>query len=512
MAHFNKSGNYILPFRFGILTQMRRYLLEITVFVCGACVMILELVGSRILAPFVGTSIVTWTSLIGIILASLSFGYFFGGRVADKNPTTNKLSQIIFFSSLAVISIIGIRLPSFYLIGALDLLTRAVVATIILFSLPSFLLGMVSPFAAKLKLDSVKKTGGVIGNLSALSTFGSIFGTFLSGFFLISNFTTTQILAGVGLMLFIISSFLVTGNKVLVIRRVFIFTLVGLALFILEKNLLPKNVFATNTQYNNVMIYETEYYKTGRVMRVMSLDGKYDSGMYLDTDELVFDYSKFYHLAEAFTPKLADVLVIGGAGYTTPKDFLKRYPQVRVDTVEIDPKLTELAKEYFQLQDDPRHQIFHEDGRTFLNRAVNEPKKYDAILIDAFKGYSMPFQLTTRESMQQVHSLLNEDGVLLANVISSIEGDSGKFLRAEFYTLRSIFPYVYVVPVTDPDKGGEVQNLMLIAAKNDLDEKKLPLELQRYWENVWQNHTIKDSPLLTDDFAPVDQYMLKTLY
>ena len=161
-----------------------KYSLELVVFLCGASIMILELVGSRLLAPFVGTSIVVWASLIGIVLAALSIGYSYGGRLADKKPSFKLLSWIIFIASLFICGISAIKLILFAVLegNSLDHGTQSVIISIILFGFPSILLGMVSPFAAKLKTESVQKVGGTIGNLYALSTVGSIAGTFLSGF------------------------------------------------------------------------------------------------------------------------------------------------------------------------------------------------------------------------------------------------------------------------------------------------------------------------------------------
>jgi spermidine synthase len=479
--------------------------------------MIIELVGSRILAPFDGTSIVTWTSLIGIILASLSLGYYVGGRWADRNPTQQKFSQIVFLSSLTVLVIVILRSPIMIFLDSIrpDIAVKAIIATITLFALPGFLLGMVSPFAAKLKLDTVKKTGGIIGNLYALSTIGSIVGTFLSGFYLIATFTVIQILLAVSFVLFLCSWLLNRGDNFSMLKRGVLFLLIFISSVLIDQIFQTSDALMLNTRYNNVMIYEMEYPPAGKNIRVMSLDGKFDSGIFLDSEELVFEYTKFYHLAEVFAPKLDRVVMIGGAGYVVPRDFLRSYPQAKVDVVEIDPALTELARQHFKLEDDSRLTIYHEDGRTFFNREASAgEKRYDAILLDAFKGYSTPFQLTTLESMQHVYNLLNEDGVMLANVITSIEGDSGKFLRAEYHTLKKVFPYVYVFPVSFPENGTEVQNIMLVGIKSFKQPNLTspnPI-LSQYLSNLWTKDISNDMGILVDDFAPVDQYMLKALY
>src|SRR3989338_3749455 len=156
--------------------KIYKYILEIAIFICGAVVMIFELVGSRVLGPYFGTSIFVWTSLIGIILGGLSLGYYFGGKIADKKPSLNILSLIIFLSAI----FIGLTnfIKNFLLIflqnNISDIRVSSVIASLILFLPASFLLGMVSPYAAKLKLDSLNTSGSIIGNLYAISTAGSI--------------------------------------------------------------------------------------------------------------------------------------------------------------------------------------------------------------------------------------------------------------------------------------------------------------------------------------------------
>ncbi|MFH1533488.1 MAG: fused MFS/spermidine synthase, partial [Nitrospirota bacterium] len=163
---------------------MKKYILEIIVFFSGAIVMVLELVGSRVLAPYVGTSILVWTSLIGIILGSLSLGYYLGGRIADKKASFRILAFILFSAAILITLTTLIKSPvlTFIQTSIRDLRTASVVATILLFTPASIALGMVSPYSVKLKLHRLEATGRTVGNLYALSTIGSIVGTFLAGF------------------------------------------------------------------------------------------------------------------------------------------------------------------------------------------------------------------------------------------------------------------------------------------------------------------------------------------
>ncbi|MEZ5148833.1 MAG: fused MFS/spermidine synthase [Bacteroidales bacterium] len=189
---------------------MKKIHLEIVVFFCGAVVMAYEIVGSRMLGPYVGTSYPVWTAIIGIILTSLSAGYYFGGKYADRIPRILILSWIILLAGLYMLLAVVIKdmLLAFLLNTVQNLNWVSILSSILLFSVPSLLLGMVSPFAARLKISSVQSSGRTVGNLYALSTFGSIIGVFLAGFFLIPTFRISIILIIFSVVLISISLFL----------------------------------------------------------------------------------------------------------------------------------------------------------------------------------------------------------------------------------------------------------------------------------------------------------------
>ncbi len=233
--------------------------------------------------------------------------------------------------------------------------------------------------------------------------------------------------------------------------------------------------------------------------------------MSLDSDRLVNEYTRYYHLVRHFVPGFASGLMIGGAGYSFPKDYLAKYPNVALDVVEIDPGVTKLAKKYFSLEDHPNLTIYHEDGRVFLNQ---NKKQYDAIFGDAFSSwYTVPYQLTTQEAVQKKYDSLSESGVVILNIISSIEGEMSDFLRAEYRTYTSVFPQVYILPVGHPHDATRIQNITLIALKN----KSLPLwvsddpEINEFLSHRWTKPIREDLPILTDDYAPVDHYIGKFL-
>jgi len=491
-----------------------KYILGITVFLSGAVVMIFELVGSRVLGPYFGTSIFVWTSLIGIILGSLSLGYYLGGKIADKRPSFNNLALVICISAAFVLITVLTKdfLLGFLRVNITEIRISSVLASIMLFLPASVFLGMVSPYAVKLKLNDLKSSGSTVGNLYALSTLGSIVGTFLAGFYLVPHFGTDNLLMILAMVLVLLA--LALFARELKKMKLFLGIVVVFGLVIIggfNDSLKSSKFIDIDTTYNRIWIYDHVDYNSGEMVKIMGINNENHSSMFLESDELVNEYTKYYHLAKHFNPDFKSTLMFGGAGYSYPKDFLVKYPEATIDVVEIDPEVTELAKKYFRLKEDPRLTIHHEDGRVYLNRTE---KKYDVIFGDAFTSrYSVPYQLTTIEAVKKEYEILNDDGIVLLNLISSMEGDRGQFLRAEYATYKAIFPQVYLFPVTDMENGDKVQNVLLVALKSDKEASFVSEDeiFSEYLQHLWLNDIPLDRPILTDDFAPVDYYIGKAI-
>lgn len=189
---------------------MKKVFLEVVVFVCGAVLMAFEILGSRMLGPSVGTSMFVWTSIIGVILLSLSLGYYWGGKIADKRPEAKPLAFIILLAAIFIVLSTLIKEPLLnFLLGMISSVKIiAILSSLLLFSIPSVLLGMVSPYAARIKIKSVEKSGATAGYLYAISTVGSILGVFLTGFYLIPSFRLSKILILLSVILIFVSIFL----------------------------------------------------------------------------------------------------------------------------------------------------------------------------------------------------------------------------------------------------------------------------------------------------------------
>ncbi|MBW6440503.1 fused MFS/spermidine synthase [Patescibacteria group bacterium] len=487
--------------------------LYLIVFTTGAVIMVMELIGSRILAPILGTSIFIWTSLIGIVLGSMSLGYYLGGKAADKNPSIQNFSLIIFISGLLMFVIIIIKNPVLEFSLFFGIKYGAIVAATLLFALPSIMLGMVSPYAARMAMIKIESSGSTIGNLYAISTFGSIFGTFLAGFYLIPTFGSINILYGLSLILFLVSAYSFYEKAIFIRMFVFFFLFFCVAFI---SNATETNIYIADedSEYSNITVYDRAD-QNGKTMRIMSVESFFDSAMYLESDDLVFEYTKYFQLDKFFKKDINRVAMFGGAAYSVPKDFIRRNENGIIDVVEIDSKTTELAKKYFRLSlESGRINVFHEDARIFINRNSKDNKnKYDVIYNDAFSSTcSAPFQLTTREALENISSTLKPGGIYMVNVISSLSGEKSIFFRSEYKTIQEIFENVYVFPVSSvsESESENVQNIIVIAVKGDIDirevlkkgESKQEKEmLNHLWNNPIETEKLN---IFTDDYAPVN--------
>ncbi len=489
-----------------------RFILELTVFVCGALVMIYEIIGSRLLSPYIGASTYVWTSLIGVILAALSLGYWLGGKIADRKPDLIILALVIFLAGglVSVTILLKDLILSFIAQSPFGLEVKSVLAAILLFAPASVLLGFVTPYAIKLKMSSLEDSGKTVGRLYALSTVGSIFGTFLAGFVLIPFVGSVRTLYLIGGMLIGLSILLAPFALTKLNVGVLILFVSGISASELNIYYLRQThgLHDFDTEYSRVQIFETTELKSNRPIRAIATDPYFiQSGMFLDSDELAFEYAEYYHLIRHFKPGFQNALMIGGAGYSFPKDFLLKYPDAKIEVVEIDPQMTAIAKEFFRLEENPRLNIIHEDGRIFLNRA--EANQFDAVLMDAFGSlFSVPFQLTTLEAVREISRVLKDDGVVIFNLGAALKGDSSKFLQAEFKTYRQIFPHVYLFKINADYTDEQLQNLIIVASKN---KNAAPLtsddaEIANLLTHLYDKNINAEIEILTDDLAPVEYY------
>ena len=493
--------------------------LQIASFFCGAAVMVLELTGSRLVAPFFGTSLIVWTALIGIMMTSLCIGNWFGGFMADQRPEGRVLGRILMLSALvvALTAFCGNAALTALSELPLNLYASSVLASLVIFTPASLLLGMTSPFITRLAMRSVSSSGATVGRLSALNSAGSILGTFLGGFVLISLFPSGVILMILASTLAFLSVLVYTASWLGALTLAIAF---GGAAYAARMYGLP---FAPageqiDTAYNHISIIE-RLTQDGRHVRIMYTDpmGGAQSLMFMDNPaELVSDYTKFYDLAFHYKPDTKKILMLGGGGYCVPTHVLSER-SVSFDVVELDPGITEASRRYFELKDSPDLRIFHEDARTFINRAARDGLgPYDAVFMDVFGSwYSIPFQMATLEAAYRIKNIMAPDGVLIANIISALHGPRSGVFHGIYAAFSRVFPRMMIFPASAPDARYVYaqQNLMLVALKSDVppavpsapDDHFAGLLVHQWLEPFTPDPNV---PAFTDAFAPVERYAL----
>lgn len=469
----------------------RQYRYEIIAGVGGAVVMILELVGARMVAPFFGTSIYVWTAMIGVILGALSLGYWYGGILADRRANDRVLMRIIFIAALSIYLCVIVQEALLNAIAGVrvDVRISTVLAAICLFAPAAILLGVVSPYVAKLRISSLKTSGQSIGRLYAAGTFGSIIGTFLAGYWLIGWFGNKTL--GFSLVVVLIALSFAAHLRDWPIRRIALLVLALLG--VVSPAASSFGVVADiDSAYSRYIIKDTDESYPRRLLTTDPFSMQ--SAQYIEDPKiLALDYTeRFMSVAAALKPNKA--LVIGGGAYTFPDALAGSFPRARVDTVEIDPKLTDIAAQYFHFQPQSNSRIYHEDGRVFLNRAPQD--RYDIVFLDAFSSLTPPYQLTTREATAGVRRTMATDGVAVANVIASHDDSYGKAMAA---TYREIFTYVDIYPVHPDTPDVERQNLIVVMT--DVAAKRQRVRAALSAAPV----DITSGMILTDDFAPIEQ-------
>ncbi|MDR1377096.1 MAG: fused MFS/spermidine synthase [Synergistaceae bacterium] len=499
--------------------------LEISSFICGAAVMVLEMAGSRVVAPYMGTSLVVWTSLIGVIMASLSAGYWLGGVAADLRPDQKILARIVLVAAFSTGFLALFANPILTLLSRIrNPYIASILAALLLFALPSLLLGMVSPFIVRLAMRDVGSSGETVGRFSALSSAGSILGTFLGGFVLISIFASGTILLLVAATLAFVAWLLYHSawKKAMVICAGFLLLAAGTKVWGMPMMPLGDHI---DTRYNHIWVAEQTRPNGRRARYLMTAAVREGAQSIIYTDspsELASDYTKFYDLAFYYNPGVKNILMLGGGGYCVPRYLAatrlddQRLPTFSMDIVEIDPGITSTARKYFFLQDSPGLTIYHEDARAFLNRAARERQgSYDAVFADVFGSwYSIPFHLTTVEAAQAMSDLLAPGGVLISNVISSLYGPRSGVLHGIYAALSQVFPRVLIFPAWNADRAfaQQRQNIMIVALKSEDDMPILPPynpEISRLLSHRWPELFIPTIPAFTDAFAPVERHALR---
>jgi spermidine synthase len=507
-----------------------------------------------VMAPYFGNSLFVWGALIGVVLAGLSVGYWVGGVVADRWATTPVLVGVLGLSALLVLAIPFVDGWILEQVVSWNPGPRMnpVVATIAIFGAPSVVLGTVSPIAVKLLARSLERLGRTAGRLFAVSTAGSIAGTFATAFFLIPELGTDQLIATLAVVL------LLAAAAVALVERLVLASVLSLvvaaASFGAVVSLAPDQggIVAASQLQNWSPVYrqratedrsgaptegqegyELRYAKDSRYHRIavvddtdsryLRFDSSFQSGMYLDDPyKTRFEYSDYLHLGLTYNADARSVLFIGLGGGSGPKRMWRDFPAVRFDAVELDPDVVDVAYRFFELPRDERLNVEVEDGRRYL---VQNEGPWDVIVVDAFYSDSIPFHLATREFLELARSRLAPGGVVVTNIIGSTGGSDSRLLRSMLRTYRTVFPTVAVHPVRvegDTNLGG-IRNVIFVAGEGAAPSTQFLIER---WNEVRRQAPgapdlttairdradrpipTNDVPVLTDDYAPTDALLL----
>jgi spermidine synthase len=531
------------------------------VFLSGAVLLGVEIAASRVLAPTFGSSLYVWGALIGVVLTGLAVGYWLGGTLADRWP-----SLYLFVGAIALGAGLVLLIPvvdSWVLeqVVAWDPGPRLdpLVASIVLFGPMSVVLASVSPIAVRLAARDIARLGRTAGRLFAISTAGSIAGTFATSFWLVPEYGTDQVLA-FGAVVLLAAAAVVSLLERLWLPGAGLAMAAGAAVLAVgalapettgtvlagsaarnwsplyrerevhtPRKLDPAEVGlggegftvreARDTRYHRLLVVEDDE------SRYLRFDSSFQSGMYLDDPfRTRFSYSDYLQLGLAYDPSATNVLVIGLGGAAVQKRVWRDFRDIRVTTVELDPDVVDAAHRWFAFPSDRRLPVVVDDGRRFLQRT---DERFDVIMVDAFYSDGVPFHLTTLEFVRLLRDRLEPGGVVATNVIGAITGGSSQITRALWKTYASVFPTVELHPVYEGPadrRSDDIRNVILVAT-----ERAAPstARLAASWEETrraraprapdlraavrdrWSRDVVTaDVPLLTDGYAPTDALLI----
>lgn len=521
----------------------QHWLLIVLVFVAGAVSLAVELSASRLLAPYFGTSLFVWANLIGLVLLYLTVGYYLGGRLADRYPRPIVLYGLTAVASLLVglIPVISRPILSWSLTSfasySVSVFYGSLVSVLLLFAIPMILLGCVSPFAIRLSVEQVGKAGRTAGQLYAISTAGSILGTFLPVLVLIPNIGTyrTFLVFATALLLVSIIGLVATRTpssttpnapkgKLNTKRELFSLLLLlplALSLIGLQGPIKPPS----GTNGGGILLAEREsaynyiqVVKAGNETQLILNEGLGVHSIYNPNQILTYGPWDYFLIAPYFNKppftmnQLRNAAIIGLGGGTIPRELSAVYGNIPIDGVEIDGEIVKLGRQYFRMNE-PNLRTIVQDGRYFLSTTSQQ---YDLIGIDAYQQPYVPFQLTTTEFFRGVKQRLSPSGVVVAN--AGRTSSDFRLVEALAQTMHTVFPSVYIINTE------RFSNSVIIGTNT-------PTTLDNFFTNTEQltnpflqsiarasmlygnmRTEQKAIPYFTDDKAPVEQLIDQIIF
>ena len=472
------------------------------VFLAGIGSMAAEMCASRLLAPYYGSSTVVWANIIGLILASLSLGYWIGGRVADRHPSPRLLAKLVLAAAAWVAAIPFVARPLLELSvrGIETVSTGTVVgsfaASLALFAPPVVILGMVTPFAIRLATTGVADAGRVAGRVFALSTLGSLIGTFGPALITIPLIGTQRTLLLAAAILALAASPLLGRKAVLGFAGAALI----LGLFAIPPGVVkavPGLLLEEESRYQFIHVIQSGPERWLSLNEGLAIHSLWRADTVLTGGE----WDAFLTAPPLLGRPAAKVAILGNAGGTTARAFGVYYPDAQIDGVELDPAVSAAGRRYFGLSENAKLTVYDADARPFLQAS---DERYDLIFIDAYRQPYVPFYLATQEFFRLCRERLTPGGVVVLNV-STVPGDD-RLAQAVAGTLATEFPQVmtwqalrfnqFVFGFAEPLSPAVVTD-RLLTAPSDL------LPLTRLLSRQIRSASPSQQPW-TDDRAPVE--------
>ncbi len=496
-----------LPANTPLTPGLRRYL-YLTASITGAAIMIVEILGAKMLAPYLGTSHFVWTAQIAVTLVALACGYYAGGRWVDRAPQLGRLYLAIAGAAMYLCFSVWLCEPVSYYCLEFDLAPGSLMASMFLFFIPLGLLAMVGPFFVRMLTGSVDTVGGNVGRLTAISTAGSVVGTLLIGYVLIpfmanskTMYLTSLVLMGVS-----VGYFATHARKLSKMAPVLLMVLIGGATGYAgvagDKIHNPDihELYRGNSNFGLLQVVEWEHSERRCYLNDYLAQNTYDPKEHKSTS--MYNYM-LRGLARAYTPKIDDALCIGMGIGLAPSELARE--GVRVDVVEINPAVLPVAIKYFDF-DPKRLNIHFGDGRYFVSRCK---KQYDTIILDAFLGDSSPSHLLTREAFTAMRRLLRPDGTIVINSFGAYRGEDPFFIGSLSKTLHAVFKSVRLHQATNGNTFLVASDQPVLELRQKMDMEAIhpfvrPLVTQAF-ANCTEAH-FERGIVLTDDYNPVEFY------
>lgn len=493
------------------------------VFVGGATVMTVEMAASRLLAPYFGASMFIWAILIGLVMIYLALGYWLGGRLADRYPRASVLYMLTGAAGLwvGIIPLVSGPILRWSLEGfaslSLSIFLSSLIGTILLFSAPLILLGFVSPFAIRLRAHTVQSAGGTAGGVSALSTLGSILGTFIPAFILIPKIGTAATLYSAAIVLLAVSTlglWSASSARQAVALVAALGVVFAIALFAPHGYIKPPAqgetiLFEKESAYNYIRVVQV-----GKQVNLALNEGHAIHSIY-NPDRVLTGGPWDYWLVAPYFNKdfkpsdMKSMAMIGSAAGTAPRELTEAYGPLPVDGVEIDPEIVDVGNRYFGLGDLKNVVTHVEDGRTYLS-TDGKDKKWTVIGMDAYRQPYIPFHLTTKEFFQQVKDHLTPDGAAMIN--AGRTASDTRLVDALANTMAQVFPNVYIIDVptmansmvVGTNNPSSIDNFRANAAGVDNPILKEVFQNSLTKGNIREAHYDPKAISFTDDKAPVE--------